>query len=212
MQAALSYEMRKANTEEDVERIRTQFGATAQAMGVSDESAAGMWIGAAFENQNQHLQFKYTNWQDGSMDQDQARKFSEEVYQKKGSYAMSQMHSQTIESLMDAGDDDTKARVAAVAETWMVRYGGAGGGVGGDDDAAVQAQLAAQQQAAAAAGAPGAPGAPAGVQPTVQTNTPGAAAVAEMVRKLAVHTGVYKPLDPATDVGQQGPPPTARQN
>ncbi|HVW23016.1 MAG TPA: hypothetical protein VHB51_00830 [Candidatus Saccharimonadales bacterium] len=232
MQAALSYEMRKADSEEDVARIRSNFGNTAKALGVSRTAAQGMWIGAAFENQNQHLEFKYRDWETGQMSADNARKFASEAYEKKGSYQMAQMHASTIESLSTAydvaeraGDTETMDKIAAVAETFMTRYGGAAGGAGAPDDPAQQAVAAQQAQQAAAwaatmgatpvgTGAPGAAGGPVPqAEPVVQTNTPGAGHVAEKVRQLAVKTGVYRPLSRPTDIGPEDSGPTIdRQN
>ncbi|MFZ1484408.1 MAG: hypothetical protein WAS36_05350 [Candidatus Saccharimonadales bacterium] len=105
-QAALSYEMSKANSEEDVRRISKGYKSIAQGpggWGMSKYEAGGAWIGAAFENQNQHLEFKKTKWdQDGKVDFDG---LASEAYEKKGSYQTGQMHSSTIEQLKEGYAD-----------------------------------------------------------------------------------------------------------
>ncbi|MDB5170379.1 MAG: rane protein of unknown function [Candidatus Saccharibacteria bacterium] len=229
-QAALAYEMRKTDTVDDVEHLKKNYGKTALASGMTEGEAAGAWIGAAFENQNQHLEMKHTNWKDGSMSETQASKFASEAYEKKGSYAMSQMHASTIKQLgkaYDLGGDEllngneeeairggrTQNQVAAVAETFVNRFGGGAAG-GPGDDPAIQAALAAQQrQAAAVQQAQSGGGAyPAGGQllgpdgkpisrapeATISVNTPGAAHVAEEVFDLAIKTGVKQAVDPTT--------------
>ena len=71
-----------------------------------------------------------------------------------------------------------KQKIEAVAETFMSRYGGGEGGVAGmEGDVPITR--------------PGQPGG--GRQETFQTNSQGAAHVAEAVRELAVQTGVYVP-------------------
>jgi hypothetical protein len=192
-QAVVSYEMRKAMTDEQVAGISKRYRTLAQEeYGLTDTQAGGNWIGAAFENQNTHLEFKNTNWKDGQL-KDGGKALAREAFEKKGSYQLSQMSGHTIDQLMkayDGGDAETKRMVRAVSETFMSRYGsGMGRGVGGEGDE-VAAQMAAQQQAAAAAA--GTPGA-AGAGGNWQTNSPGAAAVAEKVRELALKTGVYGP-------------------
>lgn len=244
LQAALAYEMRKANSEEDVQRIASGFSGIAQANGLTDQQAGGIWIGAAFEHQNQHLEYKYTDWKTGQLRGDQGREgLVSETFEKRGAYNMAQMHANTIESLSSAYDEDgldikaadrilaspatataadrarlgigtaatgadvvriaterraeadsRQNRTASIAETFMNRYGG--GAVGGED-----AELAARVDAERTRG-----GRP--VEPTVQTNTPGSAHTAEEVRKLAVKTGVYRPLSRSTDSG----PAIPRQN
>ncbi|HXR50333.1 MAG TPA: hypothetical protein VN778_04885, partial [Verrucomicrobiae bacterium] len=263
MQASLAYEMRKADTEQDVQRIASDYHNVAQANGLTDQQAAGAWIGAAFQNQDKHLQFKYTNWQTGQMDADQRESFMSEIYEKRGSYNMAQMHAGTIGQVIQANRDAQaviansptgltgqarqdeidqakrmQGQAASIAESFVSRWGG-GSGIGGEG-----AELAAtmQQQAAAAAAVQqqvaqgpatgtqqagpqipasvargavnlGQPRAAGGLGPTVQTNTPGAAHVAERVRQLAVETGVYQTLDPSSDTRpSQGPPPISRQN
>jgi hypothetical protein len=205
-QAALSYEMRKSNTDEQVRNVAENFAnvATGQGgWGMADGEARGAWVGAAFENQNQHLEFKYTNWANGQMNAQQAAGFVEEIYQKRGSYPLSQMHADTIKRLQEAhdiGDDDTKRKVQAVAETFMSR---GGGGVSptqrGDDGEVTQ------------------PGQV--YRGGNQVMAQGAGHLNERVRELAVHVGVYADLDPSTRTDSEHhadpnalPPDHPRQN
>jgi hypothetical protein len=151
-QAALSYEMRKAMKETDVQNINDQYSSFANAVGMSESEAMGAWIGAGFENQNQHLQFKNTGWgkdaqgrstinQAGNAGQLNAGKFVDELYEKKGTYQISQMSSNTIDQLMNAydnGDLDTKEKVSAIAENFMHEMGTGGGMVGMEGDVPIQ--------------------------------------------------------------------------
>ncbi|MDQ3123964.1 MAG: hypothetical protein M3Q14_04770 [bacterium] len=225
-QTALSYEMRKAMTSDQVGDISSRYGDLAKSeWKMTDTEAAGAWIGAGFENQNQHLEFKNTSW-NGQID---ANKFATEAYEKKGSYQLSQMSAHTIEQLGSAYDkdtehylgkdasgdkltmatanptqiaaaqarrDDTRAKVKGVAETFMSRYG-AGAGDMIDDGTGTMVPVP-----TAAAGK-----ASAGRQP-FQTMSQGAGHVAEQVRELAVKTGVYADLDPTTYT-HSGSPSTA---
>lgn len=199
-QTALAYEMRKAQTEEQLGDLAANYHniATGEGgWGMSDQQAGGTWIGAAFEHQNQHLEYKYTNWKDGSMvandGSSKGAQFVDEVYEKRGSYQMGQMGSHTIKKLQDEytaagerGDTATQEKIAAVAETFMHQIGGVGG------EAEDIAQQTAAQQATGG-----------GVRR--QASTPGAAHVAEQVRRLAAMTGRH---DATRDTPAPGMPPS----
>ncbi len=186
-QASLSYEMRKAATEEQLRGIAEGYPELAKSWGMNDDQATGAWIGAAFEHQNQHLEYK--NMRIGAsatgaggrsmqMASDGYNNFVNEIYEKRGSYQMSQMGSNTIEELKKAhavavseGNLDQQNKIAAIAETFM-HEGGAptqAGTAGGEDD--------------------GPPIMTAG-GPRRQANTQGAGHVAERVRELAELTGI----------------------
>lgn len=184
-QTALSYEMRKAQTDEQIQGLASNYNQIARGWGMSDNQAGGAWIGAAFENQNQHLEYKYTDWQSGTMTAKKASDFATEVYEKRGSYQMSQMGANTIDSLKLAydtaaqeGDFETQKKVQAVAETFMQRGGGTG-------VAAVEGETPIMREQA-----PG--GQNIDNRTFYQTGAPGAAHVAENVRRLAEHVGVYQ--------------------
>lgn len=181
-QTALSYEMRKAMTDDQVTDIGKRYQTLARGAGgwgMTENQAIGSLKGSGFENQNQHLEFKHMNL-DGTLNK---KAFVEEAFQKKGTYPLSQMSGHTIEQLKQAhaeaviqGDTDTANKVASIAESFVAR-GGLAGGVGAlDADGNPIPGIA-------AGGAGGT---------AVQTNAPGAAAVAEKVRELAVQTGVYQ--------------------
>lgn len=193
-QASLSYEMRKAMTSNDVQGISDRYaGLAKEQWKMSDTQAGSAWIGAGFENQNQHIEYKNTdhnyaqdssgNYQAGTIN---ASKFANELYEKKGSHQLSQMSAHTMEKMReayDSGDEDTKRKIQSVAETFMSRYGsGSGGSIPVDDGPPVMT--------------PG-PGGAAG-RASYQTNSQGAGHVAEEVRKLAVHVGVYGDQNPGT--------------
>lgn len=201
-QAALSYEMRKAMTDDDVQGITNRYVDLARdGWGMNQTQASGAWIGAGFENQNQHVEYKNTSIKDfgrrgqtgtGHMELDY-EKFSKEVYEKKGSYPLSQMSAHTIGQLSRAykyGDAATKQRVQGIAETFMQR-GGGGTSMYGTGDEAI----------------PGMPGALTGAG--YQTGGQGAAHVNEAIRQLAIDTGVYQTLPPPAAPNDRSawPPP-----
>lgn len=196
-QTALSYEMRKASTEEELQHIANNYHNTARAWGMSENDAAGAWIGAAFENQNQHLEYKYSSWKNGRMSEEKGKDFVKEIYEKRGSYPLAQMGSNTFEQLKNVytdaeqrGDADTMNKISAIAETYMLRGG-----------MSIPGQIEGDKQI------PGVPARGEGGQ-AFQTNAQGAAHVAERVRELAVLTGVYQqPGSSRVSNVSQGPPP-----
>jgi hypothetical protein len=193
-QAALSYEMRKAITEEDSNRIVDNYmnvaGAGRGGWGMSAGEAGGSFKGAAFENQNQHLEYKYSNVATGRLDDD--KNFVDEIYERRGSYNLAQMNSRTIEQLkvarqmaIDRGDVDQQQKITAIAETFMHDLGvGGGGQIGAAGEEPVFEPVTPE------------PGAVVDVQGGAvrprQASTQGAAHVAERVRELAVLTGAYR--------------------
>ena len=207
-QSALSYEMRKAATQDEVRDISDRYMETATGSGgwgMSRSQAVGAFKGAGFENQNTQLEYKHTNFNaaTGVAEVDYAS-LAKEAYEKKGSYQLAQGGASTLDRLREGhavaianGDTVTQQRIEGVAETFMTRYGGGGGQVGMQDDVPIQQ-----------------PGAPqAGGQGVFQTNTPGAAGVAEAARQFAVDVGVYQELDPNTySQSNPPPPPNPRQN
>jgi len=107
-QAALAYEMRKANSEQEVNNVNSNYATVATGIGgwgMTDTQAGGAWIGAAFENQNQHIEYKKTNWETGELGSAGYQGLVDEIYEKKGSYPLSQMHSRTIERLKQSYRD-----------------------------------------------------------------------------------------------------------
>lgn len=195
-QAALSYEMRKALTDDEVGAIPNRYVGLAEAWGMNARERDGAWIGAGFENQNQHLEFKNMSYDKttGTMKLDR-KKFAREAYEKKGTYQLSQMSAHTISQLKaaydearGAGDIETIKMVQAVAENFMAR-GGAHGIAGLQHDAEGNVTGQAPPTPAQLSNLPP------GVSPEAffQVNSQGASHVAQAVRDLAVHVGVYKP-------------------
>jgi hypothetical protein len=215
-QAALAYEMRKADTEEKTQDLAKRYGTLAtRQWGQTDTQASGSWIGAAFENQNQHLEYKSTNWKTGDLSAKFQRKDAQdeyiagtglegtglvtEAYEKRGSYNLSQMGSNTIEQLKVAYDsadrviqgidgkgnaieytveEKAQARtqqkqIQDIAETFMHEYG-SGGQVGEVEGVPVTDSTV-----------------PSG-RTTRQASTQGAAHVGQRVVDLAKHVHVYK--------------------
>ncbi len=202
-QASLAYEMRKASSEEELQGLAGRYRSLAKEQwNMSDTQAGGAWIGASFEHQNSHLEFKNTNWETGGLKADKATgmkgaDFVKEVYEKRGSYNMAQMGSNTFQQLKEAYksadlvahnlDQNGNAanysaqqitaakqqteRIAGIAETFMHEAGYGGGQVGttGDDHVPINAP---------------------GGNRSRQANTPGAAHTAERVRELAEMAGV----------------------
>jgi hypothetical protein len=184
-QAALSYEMRKADTNEKVQNLSSRYGMLAkQEWGLSKRQIDGNWIGAAFENQNQHLEYKHTKINEDGTATLSAADFVNEAYEKKGSYPLAQMSAHTLTQLQNAyiesgrtGDTATQDKVRAIAETFMQR-GVTGGGLRPGDDPGD----------ATPEGTPP-PDYRGGREP--QAYGSGAAHVNEEIRRLATLTGVY---------------------
>lgn len=183
-QFALSYEMSKATTEEQAQDLSNNYSAVATGpggWGNTGNQAGGSWVGASFQNQNQHLAYKHTNWDTGSFidsnGKSRSEGFVDEIYEKKGSYPLAQMSSFTIEKLKQAyaasSNDDEKKKIAAIAETFMheMSSGGQIGVTEGDNS----------QPIINPDGTPG----------RRQAGSAGSAHVAERVRELAVMAGVY---------------------
>jgi hypothetical protein len=215
-QAALSYEMRKAATQEEVEGISNRYMDLATGRGgwgMNQGEAVGSFKGAGFENQNTQLEYKHTSFDaaTGAARVDYAG-LAKEAYEKKGSYSLAQGGANTIERLREGhawavanGDVETQRRIEGVAESFMTRYGGGGGQIGEQDGVPIPQPQGGGQIL------PG--GAAQQSQGVYQTNAPGAASVAESVRQLAVDVGVYRPLDPSTDThSATGPSDNPRQN
>jgi hypothetical protein len=197
--------MRKAATEEQLQGLAQNYHYLQDAWHADNNQMAGAWIGAAFENQNQHLEYKQTDWKtgqmydrraDGSIDTERSKTFVSEIYEKRGSYPLAQMGSNTIEKLKEAhelavstGDVDTQNRVSAIAETFMHQVGTAGVAPTGTGD-----------EIAPVLGPTGVP-----IPGQRQASTQGAAHVAERVRELATLTRVHtNPDDPAAPVAIPG--------
>lgn len=201
-QAALSYEFRKAMTTENVNHLRNDFaGVATEAWGMSDTQANSAWTGAKFENQNQHLNLKGSDWK-GNLD---SRAYLREAYEKKGSSDISRMSASAITDIGRAYDDavnkgDTEAIQWAqgIMETFMQRQSGSGAAM--LPDAEGKPQLVPSQQPT-----PGAPTAASSEYYRVAGW--GAASVMEEARRVAVHVGVYQPQDPSTNSESVGPAP-----
>ncbi len=186
-QASLAYEMRKAQSEGQLKNLATNYKNVAQGAGGwgnTDSEAAGSWIGAAFEHQNQHLEYKYTDWQTGNLSK--ADDYVDEIYEKKGSYPLAQMSSNSIERLITAyndpsADDTRRQKIASIAESFMHEFGAGGQQIG---------EATGQEQRPIITTADDE------VSGRKQASVQGAAHVAERVRELAVLTGRYNPGAP----------------
>lgn len=194
-QASLSYEMRKAASNEEVSRIAQRYQNTADAWGMSANQRAGTLKGAGFENQNTHLEFKHMN-SDGFLNYDN---FTKEMYEKKGSYPLAQMSAHTIDQLTAAYDDpnataERRERLRAVAETFVQRGGMMPG-----------MQPAGEDNAPIPIGPPPTPGSPeaAAMADRAAIYSSGAGHVNEAVTNFARVTGVIP--NPATNAPGQPP-------
>jgi hypothetical protein len=189
-QAALSYEMRKAMTDDQVEGVSQRYIDLAKNdWGQTETQAVGSWIGAGFENQNQHLEFKNTDLDySGGTAKLNAKKFANEAYEKKGSYQLSQMSAHTIKKMSEAyvaGDDETKQKLRAVSETFMHdMYGGGGRQQIAEHDGAPMLEPDMP------APIPGTPEAAAAAKKR-QASSQGSGHVAEAVVAFAKQTGAY---------------------
>lgn len=186
-QAALSYEMRKAQTDDDRAHLAENYDQVAlKSWGMTGDQANGVWTGASFENQNNNLQFKYIK-RNGPVDKQTGVRAPEfdsagyvnEVYEKRGTYPMSQMDATSINRLTDAyteidalGDQatqqqlETKQKLQTIAGSMSGRMGATSGG-------APQIITEGDQQSVAPGGATGAAGHVAqAIETFVNTATP----------------------------------------
>lgn len=201
-QAALSYEMRKASTSEEVEGIGQNYTKLAMGQGgwgMSKNQASNALIGAGFENQHQHLEFKNMSVDDknplGALKLDGA-KLATEASEKKGAHALSQYSGHTFEQLGAAWkeaeaskDIVTMQKLQSVAKTYMTEYGGAGGPMVTPEGEPL---------------APATPGTPA--TSSLQANIYGAGAVQQKAVQFAQLVGAYQPQAMPTPKST-GPPP-----
>jgi hypothetical protein len=131
-QTALSYEMRKANSTEETERIRTNFQSLATgSWGMDPNIATGVLKGAGFENAGKHLQFKHMK-ANGEVDH---KEMIKEIYESKGAYSLAQMSSGMMDELvkastMDNLDPVAKDQLASITETFMHDAATRGGQIG----------------------------------------------------------------------------------
>lgn len=241
-QAALSYEMRKAQTEDEMQGIASNYHNLQESWGLSDGQMAGNWIGASFENQSSSLAYKYTDWKTGNFKSGGAKGYAKEIYEGRGNYNFSQQKSWNTKRLMDAYQDagtdvDTKQQIAAIAQTYTNDMGMGGGyqygeGEGGRplvSPSVPGLAAAAQQQGmanlrAAQSNPPGTQGAvllqqqaAAAGGSTRMTQHPGAAHAGERMHQLAIMTGVDRaePSGQYTDpthTAQTDHPDTRSQN
>jgi hypothetical protein len=192
-QAALSYEIRKANEEGQTENLATNYRAVAQGpggWGMSDFEAGGAWTGATFANQGMHLALKHTNWKNGTMiddnGNDKGLEYLTETYEKKNSGAISQMGSYDILKLQETHaravanqNIEAQQKGAAVAEVFMHDMGaGYGAQYGGDDEHPVRMP---EQPV---------PGSAAGYQPQRVTSAYASPHATERIREYVRMTGV----------------------
>lgn len=209
-QTALAYEMRKAQSEDQLANLTDNYRAVSQGIitnpdgtekkvgggwNMNEQQAGGAWIGGAFEHQGIHLENKYTDWKTGKLDKG-GKGLVDEMYEKKGSYSVAQMGSRSIERLKEAhqiavqtGDTDTQQKIAGIAETFMHQMATGG------------ASTPEERAAAAAGGSAGR-----------QASTPGSAHVAERVIELAQMSGVYRNAPPGGySDPNHAPTPNTRQ-
>jgi hypothetical protein len=85
-QAALAYEMRKVNTEDQARRVASNYRIVSQGKDAAgndvgggwksagvvsrtldDTEAMGIWVGSGFEHQNIHLEYKNIDWKTGEL-------------------------------------------------------------------------------------------------------------------------------------------------
>lgn len=187
-QAALSYEMRKASTSNDSQRIASNYGIVAEGWGMNKTLAQGAWTGAAFENQNTHLEYKNMSFDSakgpgklGGMAMNQAgyKKFAEEVHEKRDPYSSARFHANVFEQLDEGyrtlADDDTRVKVAEIAENFVAR-GGVQQQIGAEGEGDEQRPITQTVGGDAVGG-------------RAVTMGSGAASVNQSIRKLAETTG-----------------------
>jgi len=127
LQEAVNYEAKKTLTDRDTDTFLGKYGDFAEQEGLTTEQAAGIFTGVAFTRQNERLELKHGSvgrgsdgrirfvpatanlgtkiGRDGQLQSLGGRDaFIQELYDKKGSYLVSQMHDSTINEVSDAKD------------------------------------------------------------------------------------------------------------
>jgi len=132
-QSAMSYEMGKAASQDEVDHLVSSYAGLAQHQGFTQDQAAAAWTGAAYGNQNQNLQYKHTKWQrDETTHQlrlaTDGAALMREVDEKRGSGQLAAQNADTFTSMSaayeKAMDDRARATTAddrAKAEETIVR-------------------------------------------------------------------------------------------
>lgn len=136
-QTALSYESRKATTDEEIGHLREALPVITRGWKQNARQAKNTKTGMAFQNQGTKLSWKYTSEKSGDFGDtfdssgnlvwDQkavknAQGYTTEWYEKFNSYTGSQQSAEEISRLKkayDSGDAKTQANVKAIAETYM---------------------------------------------------------------------------------------------
>ena len=113
LQEAVSYEMKKATTQEEVDGLVSNFGGLMKSNGINNQQATGVWKGAAFANQGSNLEYKYYSWKGEQKDattgavtkaaglQMNGQGLITEIDEKKGSYDMGKMSADTWVTMQD---------------------------------------------------------------------------------------------------------------
>lgn len=98
-QASVAYEMRKATTQKEHDSLINNFATGTAERGMTAEQANGVWIGAAFANQNEDRQWKYHSWQrdenGGLSHQVNGVGLMREIDEKQGTYAAQMQNADT---------------------------------------------------------------------------------------------------------------------
>jgi hypothetical protein len=127
LQSSLTYEMQKAQTEEDMQRVRDTFGDVAAAKGFNADQTNEMWIGSAFAKQNENRSFKnyaFEQGEDGAMVprlKAGGQELLGEMAYKKGAYESAMQHKDNWD-VMNASVEAAKVRKQAATEGRAVTF------------------------------------------------------------------------------------------
>lgn len=100
-QAALTYEMGKALTQENQDHLINSYGMSAKRFGMDAHEAGEVWIGSAFAKQNENRQWKHYRWENDSMRAGGMRaemkglNLMREIDEKQGNFQMLQQNADT---------------------------------------------------------------------------------------------------------------------
>ncbi len=98
-QKALTYEMGKANTQEEQDHVVSSYGAAAARFGMTQREAGEVWIGSAYAQQNSNRQWKHHKWSTGSdgmlHSSVNGLGMMREIDEKQGNYQMMQQSADT---------------------------------------------------------------------------------------------------------------------
>lgn len=116
-QTGLTYEMQKANTQEEQDRVISQYGRAARSFGLSGAQTGEVWIGSAFAKQNENRQWKQYGWKGDRTDTEgnflpqlNGLGLMQEIDEKQGNYPMLMQNADTWTAMRSSANEAARIR------------------------------------------------------------------------------------------------------